>query len=111
MGVDEQRTRLTRVTIRSVADQAPAEVASSVVWTTPPGIGAPHAHAAAGACLARALTAAIDPCELTEAPLTQRQRVQMIEAALLEFYGYDAVLRPPASSTVPTDIAAVVPLR
>jgi len=50
------------------------------------------AHSASAQCLARAITSAFDACDEAEIHLSQRQRIAIIEAALLEFDGFDVHL-------------------
>jgi hypothetical protein len=54
------------------------------------GNGPPElvAYGSAARCLARALVAAFDACDDSEVPLSQLQRVAILEAALLEFDGF-----------------------
>jgi len=51
------------------------------------------AHGASAHCVARLITAAFDACEEAEMPLSQLQRTALVEAALLEFDGFDVHLR------------------
>jgi hypothetical protein len=53
----------------------------------------PTAQVIAAERFAKALMSAFDACAELGAPLTQRQRVLVVESALLEFDGFDADLR------------------
>lgn len=46
------------------------------------------AHGSAARCLARALVLAFDACDEVDIPLSQLQRVSILEAVLLEFDGF-----------------------
>lgn len=50
------------------------------------------AQVASARCLARTIAIAFDACEDAEVPLSELQRVALIEAALLEFDGFGAHL-------------------
>lgn len=50
------------------------------------------AQVAAAQRLAGAIVGAFDACELARMPLTQRQKVAVVQAALLEFDGFAAHL-------------------
>jgi hypothetical protein len=57
------------------------------------GHGAPErmvftAHGAAARCIARVVTVCCDACEEAGRPLSELQKVTLIEAALLEFDGF-----------------------
>lgn len=51
------------------------------------------ALSASARCVARTIVAAFDACEEAEIPLSQLQRTAIVEAALLEFDGFDVHLR------------------
>jgi hypothetical protein len=46
------------------------------------------AHGAAAKCLARVIAMSIDTCEEANIPLSELQKVTLIEAGLLEFDGF-----------------------
>jgi hypothetical protein len=50
------------------------------------------AHGAAARCLARAVAVAFDACEQSDVPLSELQKVAVIESALLEFDGFGSHL-------------------
>jgi len=50
------------------------------------------AHVASARCLARTIAIAFDACEDADVPLSELQRVAIVEAALLEFDGFGAHL-------------------
>jgi hypothetical protein len=50
------------------------------------------AHAAAAKCVARVIAVSIDSCDETNIPLSELQKVTLIEAALLEFDGFGVQL-------------------
>jgi len=55
------------------------------------------AHVASARCLARTIAVAFEACEDADVPLSELQRVAIIEAALLEFDGFAAHLGTLAS--------------
>ena len=50
------------------------------------------AHGATARCLARVVTVTLDTCDEGGFPLSELQRVALVEAALLEFDGFEAQL-------------------
>ena len=50
------------------------------------------AHAAAARCLARVVAVSLDSCEERGFPLSELQKVAIVEAALLEFDGFGVQL-------------------
>jgi hypothetical protein len=50
------------------------------------------AHAAAAKCVARVIAVSIDACEEANIPLSELQKVALMESALLEFDGFGVQL-------------------